>query len=341
MKAHPLAGVFPPMVGPEMEDLVFDIRYHGLQEPVTVYQGMIVDGLNREAACKEAGVPIRTEDWDEQGSLLDFIVSKNLHRRQLNPSQKALVAVELLPKLRREAKERQRQAGVEYGKGHPRASDIDTGSSDDEPGEAAQKAADLVHVSRTLVQRAERIIEEAPESVESIKANETSIGSVLKTLPYRLPSTLEHILTASAGHGNRSRAYLLTDPEREGLRAACIQDRNWTASKLTIAVGELVEGRDPPRKLHPNVVAAKQHSAEAKAKRAEKAAEDNTKQVKRFLDDLAKHAVRFHRFAEINTQPKVLAKFAPEGAAFAARKVDELTEQTTLLSNTLRGIHHD
>jgi len=59
---HPLALMFPPMVEPEFNELVEDIRKHGQLEPIRLYQGKILDGRNRCAACQQ----LRKEVWAEE-----------------------------------------------------------------------------------------------------------------------------------------------------------------------------------------------------------------------------------------------------------------------------------
>jgi hypothetical protein len=49
--------------------------------------------------------------WNGQGSLVEFIVSLNLHRRHLDCTQIAVVAFDIVHLQKEEAKERQRKAG--------------------------------------------------------------------------------------------------------------------------------------------------------------------------------------------------------------------------------------
>jgi hypothetical protein len=91
---HPLAGLFPPMGRHEYEELKADIRRRGLQVPIVLHEGRILDGRNRYLACKELGIPpsfINYEGDDPVG----FVASMNCHRRHLNRSQLAMIAARL------------------------------------------------------------------------------------------------------------------------------------------------------------------------------------------------------------------------------------------------------
>lgn len=95
IKFHPLAELFPLMQGTEFAALVANIGKHGLREPIILYGCEILDGRNRYRACREAGVAPAFEQWKGDGLPQAFVVSKNLHRRHLNESQRALVAAKL------------------------------------------------------------------------------------------------------------------------------------------------------------------------------------------------------------------------------------------------------
>jgi N6-adenosine-specific RNA methylase IME4 len=91
---HPFADVFPLSEGEQFEALVRDIRQNGLLDEIVLHQGQILDGRNRYRACEVAGVEPRLSDY-EGGDPLGFMVSKNLRRRHLTASQRAMVAAKL------------------------------------------------------------------------------------------------------------------------------------------------------------------------------------------------------------------------------------------------------
>jgi ParB-like chromosome segregation protein Spo0J len=87
---HPLAEMFPVLKDAEFDDLVEDIRKHGLHEPISLFEQKIIDGRNRERACKKAGVEprYRSIKFENHDAAAAYVISKNICRRHLTPEQK-------------------------------------------------------------------------------------------------------------------------------------------------------------------------------------------------------------------------------------------------------------
>ncbi len=176
-KFHPAADLFPLLRGEAFQKLVEDIRKNGLLEPILLdAEGRILDGRNRYRACLEAGVEPRFVDWECQGSEAEFSLSRNLHRRHLNESQRALVAARLAKLMEIEAvkrKGRQREENLANLPGSRR-------------GESREKAAAMVNVSPRLIGHAIKLLRDAGE--ELIAAVESgglavSTAAMLAALP--------------------------------------------------------------------------------------------------------------------------------------------------------------
>ncbi|MYN66126.1 MAG: hypothetical protein F4X11_14020 [Acidobacteria bacterium] len=105
---HSAAALFPLLPPSIYEDLVADIRKHGIRQPVLVFGTEIVDGRNRVRAGLEAGVQIPIEQIADEETIYEIAASANLHRRSLVPSQRAYIA-EQLHRMAVEAR-RERQA---------------------------------------------------------------------------------------------------------------------------------------------------------------------------------------------------------------------------------------
>ena len=86
--------------------------------------GSIIDGRNRYNACIELGIEPEYRTYEGKGSMTSFTVSMNLMRRHLNSGQRGISAANALPHWEAEAKERQKEAGEQYGEKHPREEGI-------------------------------------------------------------------------------------------------------------------------------------------------------------------------------------------------------------------------
>jgi hypothetical protein len=89
IQIHPYANCFPRMGEKEFKSFADDIAANGLREPITLFQGMILEGRHRYSACTMHGVELRYEHFagDEKAALA-FVASKNLHRRHLTAQGK-------------------------------------------------------------------------------------------------------------------------------------------------------------------------------------------------------------------------------------------------------------
>jgi len=92
---QPVSEIFPLMTGDAFDGLVADIKANGLREAIWLHEQKIIDGRNRYLACRQCGQEPRFREWDKSGSLVSFVVSLNLHRRQLNESQRAIVGAKI------------------------------------------------------------------------------------------------------------------------------------------------------------------------------------------------------------------------------------------------------
>lgn len=90
---HEFCALFPVASDQDTKMLVQDIRRHGLLDAITIFGGKILDGRNRYTACKILNIVPRYVEFDgDDEAALDFVVSKNLARRHLNESQRAMIA---------------------------------------------------------------------------------------------------------------------------------------------------------------------------------------------------------------------------------------------------------
>lgn len=179
---HPLAELFPLIEGSDFDALVEDIREHGVRDPIVVHESKVLDGRNRYRALihlAETG-EVLGRGWGHraghcltdselapphmwfvrynetfEGDPLAWVISKNLKRRHLDESQRAMVAAEI----------------GRLGHGGDRSK----GSI--EPLSAEQRAR-LLNIGRASVVRADRVKDEgAPELADAVKQGHVAVST--------------------------------------------------------------------------------------------------------------------------------------------------------------------
>ena len=212
LRPHPAADLFPMLGDEQLAELAADIHLRGLVEPIVTITVdgaiLILDGRNRYRACFAAGVEPRTVPWDGTGgSPTGFVLAKNIHRRHLTPSQRAAIAVDLLPMLEAEARERQVAAAAATNARVHLALVEDVPEPSGETvvrGRSRDIAASALGVSGRSVGDAKAIAEAAPEVLVEVKAGNLSIpeGKRIAALPGP-EERKEAIADAKSGKGAR------------------------------------------------------------------------------------------------------------------------------------------
>jgi ParB-like chromosome segregation protein Spo0J len=174
MKNHPIADVWPMMDEDKLRELADDIRKNGQLVPVWLCEGKILDGRNRWAACKIAGIEPKTKEYtgDEPTA---FAVAMNDRRRHMNKGALAAVAAELEPFFSADAKRRQREAGKEHGRGQKVMAKVPEPIDKKPAAPARKEAAKSVGVGERYVQDAKKVKQEAPEVFERLKAGKITL----------------------------------------------------------------------------------------------------------------------------------------------------------------------
>jgi ParB-like chromosome segregation protein Spo0J len=218
---HPVLKLFPMMSEEDLKELAADIKANGQREPILYAtfdnpddedgtsdeMQLLVDGQNRLAACKIAGVKPRIDrlGWsntdDEQ--VLSLVLSANLKRRHLTPAQRGAIVVSaaaLYAKFAEEAKERQKaalaaaneerkrtaeaaklvkkdpEAAQEILKQMPKdakpvpARAVVPDAAQPPSGRTNEKLAAIAHVSPALITQLAHIQKHAPEELKTIIA---------------------------------------------------------------------------------------------------------------------------------------------------------------------------
>ncbi len=100
-QTHEFADLFPMIGDEELNELVDSIAECGISCPITLFEGKILDGRNRMRAAIEAGIELDEErDFEDftgsREDALDFVGCRNVMRRHLTASQRAMVLARML-----------------------------------------------------------------------------------------------------------------------------------------------------------------------------------------------------------------------------------------------------
>ena len=158
---HSTASLFPLMDGAEYEELRADIAKNGQLETIWLHpDGSIIDGRNRHRACIETETEPQFRTWNGRGSLVSFVVSMNLHRRQLTYDQRVGIGLKLESAYAEEAKGRM-LAGIPAPKS--------------EQGRAVEKAAQQVNVGKSSVYEMKAVQKEDPSLADRLIGGQTTV----------------------------------------------------------------------------------------------------------------------------------------------------------------------
>lgn len=149
-EVHPLANLFPMMNEKTHEGLKQDIKANGQIEPIIIYKDedgkkWLLDGRNRENICLDLGIKpkYRIVTQEEIPSLLNFIISLNLHRRHMTDYERAMFAARTIPLQEKEAKERMKKGTLAHKCAR---------------GKTSQKVAKLLNVKPRSVENARKVL---------------------------------------------------------------------------------------------------------------------------------------------------------------------------------------
>ncbi len=181
-ESHPASELFPLMDDVGLAALIRDIKANGLQEPIVLWEGKILDGRNRLKACERAGVAPRFRELDTCDSPATAVVSANLSRRHLSVSQRAMVGALAKREFAKEAKQRQEasraQPGQKIGSGPNEGAKFPPPSK---PGRSRDHAAELVGISSRTLDAASHVLESGPSELsDAVRAGKMSVSRAAK-----------------------------------------------------------------------------------------------------------------------------------------------------------------
>jgi N6-adenosine-specific RNA methylase IME4/ParB-like chromosome segregation protein Spo0J len=202
---HVFASLFPLVEGAEFDELVADIKVHGLHEPIVLFEDKILDGRNRYRACEAAAVEPTFTVYTGDDPVA-YVISLNLRRRHLSESQRAMVAAKLAT-----LRDGQRADLVE--------------------GLPIGRASALLNVGERSVARAREVIDcGAPELAQAVERGRVSVSAAsdVATLPEQdqreIVARGEREILRAAQQIRARKAEMRRDERIERLAATCNQN---------------------------------------------------------------------------------------------------------------------
>lgn len=171
-------GLIPPHTYSEFKALTENIKTHGCQYPLIVWkdQGILLDGHHRFKICVELGLPFEIIEmgFPSRTEAKIWIITNQRGRRNLNESQRAMLAVKLEALYSEPAKERM-GTRTDLGK------HLDQG----EAGRSAEKAADDMGISHQTVSYAKKVDKKGiPELKMIVESGKLAVSAAKKVASY-------------------------------------------------------------------------------------------------------------------------------------------------------------
>lgn len=101
--------LLPPLPEDKHKQLEENVLRDGIREPLTIWQGILVDGHNRYEIAQKHGLDFTTveKDFASRNAAMYWMVINQFGRRDLTTYDRSVLALKLKPIIAAEAKEKQ------------------------------------------------------------------------------------------------------------------------------------------------------------------------------------------------------------------------------------------
>ena len=205
--------LIPPLNSDELSQLEENILRDGIQDPLKIWQGILVDGHNRYEIAQRRGLNFGTIEmnFNNRDDAKIWIIKNQFGRRNLSAYDRSILALKLKPVIAKQADDRMR-AGIK--------TDNPSQKSDEGYGESSHQKrinenrtdshiAKSAGVSRDTIRKVEKIEESAtPEIKAKLKSGDISINQAYKSI--KKAETIEKARAniAQQIQGNETKAFL-------------------------------------------------------------------------------------------------------------------------------------
>lgn len=160
---HPYSQIFRKMTDSEKSEFFKDIKENGQRVKGLIYEGLLLDGNQRQAGCIEAGIEFQWKEFrGNKEEALKEVASLNLHRRHLTDSERACT-------------------GAEMSSLFPRTNAY-TAIKNGVRGRSGPMLSKLLNVSQRKIREAIFIKKNEPDLFEKCKNGEIKVGPTFKSI---------------------------------------------------------------------------------------------------------------------------------------------------------------
>jgi N6-adenosine-specific RNA methylase IME4 len=208
LEMHPAADLFPRMHGPRFEELKEDIRKRGLIHKIVLCEGKVLDGRNRQKACKELseepGSTFTITDASfttYTGNPYDYVWSANGERRDLQSElQRYLIWCdviehsaeweELFGSIQAEGNRKRSEASKETSREQPREDDgtwspgsrADSSATRGGPNVTRMVKAEASNTNVKAVQNGDQLLRDRPDLARKVQFGEMKPAEAMRQL---------------------------------------------------------------------------------------------------------------------------------------------------------------
>jgi N6-adenosine-specific RNA methylase IME4 len=171
-------ALIPPLTAAEKLTLEENLVADGCREALTIWQGILLDGHNRLEICERREISYTTHAVNlvDRKAAKEWIIRNQFGRRNLQPFQRAELALKLKPLIEERAKANQMASPGRGKKGLLKSTNL---NSIDTRLEVAKVAG----VSPDTIRKAEKIAKQAPDAIKTkLRSGETTINREYKKI---------------------------------------------------------------------------------------------------------------------------------------------------------------
>ena len=200
LEQHPLSAAFPAMSEDDFCALRDSIKSIGVQNPITIFDGMVIDGWHRYRAATDLGMDCPYVELPSDVDPRDFVLAQNKARRNCTASQLATATVEVHRwKPHGDASRFQSATGAhpeDCGDSAAESPPLRTGAQWEEPAVSAAEMAKQAGVSvRTIVQAKKVARDASPEVKDAVKRGEVSVKAAASVSDLPAPEQIKALQT--------------------------------------------------------------------------------------------------------------------------------------------------